>query len=161
MAAAVATAAALKSVPSTVPLANNGAPGTTGGLSTAHLAALAAAAMNPMGAPATPAKRPALADAKSGLPMFDYGQAMYAMQTQLQSTKNGIQQVQPATSPQVTSQKMSGSNAVSQESMNGVESGTSNGEAVDQKNQISTSAVAQFYPETCESIPYSKNFICY
>ncbi|VUZ47965.1 unnamed protein product, partial [Hymenolepis diminuta] len=149
MAAAVATAAALKSVPSTVPLANGGAPG---GLSAAHLAALATAAMNPMGALATPAKRPALADAKSGLPMFDYGQGIYAMQTQLQSAKNGIQQqTHPATSPQVTSQKLPGSN--SQENGNGVENGASNGETGGQKNQIATSSVGQFYPETCESIP--------
>lgn len=151
MAAAVVTAAALKSVPSTVPLANGGAPG---GLSAAHLAALATAAMNPMGALATPAKRPALADAKSGLPMFDYGQGIYAMQTQLQSAKNGIQQqTHPATSPQVTSQKLPGSN--SQENGNGVENGASNGEAGGQKNQIATSSMGQFYPETCESIPYS------
>ncbi|KAM3172853.1 hypothetical protein ACTXT7_013691 [Hymenolepis weldensis] len=138
MAAAVATAAALKSVPSTVPLANGGAPG---GLSAAHLAALATAAMNPMGALATPAKRPALADAKSGLPMFDYGQGIYAMQTQLQSAKNGIQQqTHPATSPQVTSQKLPGSN--SQENRNGVENGASNGETGGQKSQIATSSEA-------------------
>ncbi|KAM7542872.1 hypothetical protein Aperf_G00000005548 [Anoplocephala perfoliata] len=153
MAAAAATAAALKSVPSTVPLANGGAPGTPGGLSAAHLAAIAAAAaaanasaMAPMGAPATPAKRPALADAKSGLPVFDYGPGIYAMQTQLPGAKNNIQQAQ-AMSPQ-GSQALPGSNSGSQENGAGTENRASSGEVDAQKNLIAATAVGQFYPET-------------
>nr|CDS34419.1 muscleblind protein [Hymenolepis microstoma] len=153
MAAAVASAAPLKSVPSTVPLANGGAPGTPGGLTAAHLAALATAAMNPMGALATPAKRPALADAKSGLPMFDYGQGMYAIQTQIQNAKNGIQQqTHPAMSPQLTPHKLPGSN--SQDNGNGVENGASNEETGGQKNQLAASSVGQFYPETYIEVPH-------
>lgn len=160
MAAAAATAAALKSVPSTVPLANGGAPGTPGGLSAAHLAALAAAAaaanasaMAPMGAPATPAKRPALADAKSDLPVFDYGPGIYAMQTQLSGAKNNIQQAQ-AISPQ-GSQTLPGSSSGSQENGAGAENRASSGEVDAQKNLIATTAIGHFYPETCEFIPYS------
>ncbi|VDM28211.1 unnamed protein product [Hydatigera taeniaeformis] len=112
MAAAAATAAALKSVPPTSVSLANGVGAGAGGLSAAHLAAMAAAAtaaaaanasgVAPLAAPATPAKRPALADAKSGLPMFDYGQGLYALQTQAQAQLVGAKSLQPPPPPAPT-----------------------------------------------------------
>ncbi|KAL5965133.1 hypothetical protein TSMEX_007123 [Taenia solium] len=176
MAAAAATAAAMKSVPPTVSLANGGGAGA-GGLSAAHLAAMAAAAtaaaaanasaVAPLAAPATPAKRPALADAKSGLPMFDYGQGLYALQTQAQAQLVGAKNLQPppppsqSQSPQQAPQKSSTSTSVATTGVNvgvvaqenGV-SGQENGapsEVETQKAQVA--AVGQFYPETYIEIP--------
>ncbi|EUB59296.1 hypothetical protein EGR_05780 [Echinococcus granulosus] len=177
MAAAAATAAALKSVPPTVSLANGGGAGA-GGLSAAHLAVMAAAAtaaaaanasaVAPLAAPATPAKRPALADAKSGLPMFDYGQGLYALQTQAQAQLVGAKNLQPPQPPSQSSQqspqKSSASTSVVTAAVNvggvvaqengvgGQEHGAPN-EVDTQKAQVA--AVGQFYPETCESIPCS------
>ncbi|VDK41464.1 unnamed protein product [Taenia asiatica] len=180
MAAAAATAAAMKSVPPTVSLANGGGAGA-GGLSAAHLAAMAAAAtaaaaanasaVAPLAAPATPAKRPALADAKSGLPMFDYGQGLYALQTQAQAQLVGAKNFQPppppsqSQSPQQAPQKSSTSTSVATTGVNvggvvaqenGV-SGQENGAPSDVETQkAQVAAVGQFYPETCESIPCSR-----
>ncbi|CDI96926.1 muscleblind protein [Echinococcus multilocularis] len=170
MAAAAATAAALKTVPPTVSLANGGGAGA-GGLSAAHLAVMAAAAtaaaaanasaVAPLAAPATPAKRPALADAKSGLPMFDYGQGLYALQTQAQAQLVGAKNLQPPQPPSQSSQqspqKLSASTSVVTAAVNvggvvaqengvgGQEHGAPN-EVDTQKAQVA--AVGQFYPET-------------
>ncbi|VDD81850.1 unnamed protein product [Mesocestoides corti] len=137
MAAAAATAAALKAVPPTVSLASGAANGGAGGLSAAHMAAMAAAAaaaVTPMAAPGTPAKRPALTDAKSGLPMFDCGQGLYALQPQ-----GHLPTKTPATSSSVTQ-----NNGAAQES-----GGQS--EAEGQQAQVGT--VGQYYPETYIEIP--------
>ena len=158
MAAAAATAVALKTVPPTVSLANGGGPGTAG-LSAAHLAAMAAA-VAPIAAPTTPAKRPALADAKSGLPMFDYGQqGLYTLPTQahlagnksIQPTTQVSQHPQPKMSPPASNTSASASGGVvSQE--NGVV-GQENGTTGEAEQKPQATAVGQFYPETCESFP--------
>ena len=159
MAAAAATAVALKSVPPTVSLANGGGAAAAG-LSAAHLAAMAAA-VAPL---TTPAKRPALADAKSGLPMFDYGQqGLYTLQTQAQAHLEGNKNIQPA--PQTSQQPQSKLSPP----MSGAPAATGSGGVVVQENGLAgqenglsgeveikstqTTAVGQFYPETCESIP--------
>ncbi len=170
MAAAAATAAALKAMPPSAVSLGNG-----NGLAAAHLAAMAAAASAAPQHPGNPAKRPALADAKSGLPMFDCGQGLYALQPPTVVTTSTTALPQPLLPPAQQQQSPNTAAGLQLKPANGGQEPSKldgsanagqadrNGDAVGTPHHV-PATVGQYYPgpqppEGCESIPFCFWFV--
>lgn len=153
-----AAASALKAVPPTVSLANG-----ANGLSAAHLAVMATNGM--AAAPGTPAKRPALADVHSGMPMFECARGLYTLQPPPQpmvtTMAHPIRHQQPPQPQQQCTPLATRSSADSTKMENGeAEASVVNDGQATTQTAIAT-AVAQCYPETCESIPFWWGLLVY